>query len=83
MEPYKINRELAPYATLGVEFAFSILMFVLLGRWLDKEFDTSNIFTISLLLFSVIGGFVRFLFKINQMSKKKNGNNSGNNSSTN
>lgn len=75
--------ELSPYLTLGAEFAFSVLIFVLLGQWFDKKFETGNIFTISLILFSVIGGFIRMFFKIIQIGKQNDRNNSGNKPPTN
>lgn len=83
MHKNKVIQELTPYLTLGAEFAFSILMFVLLGIWLDGYFETSNVFTIGFLLFSVIGGFVRIFFKITHLGKKNDGNNTGNNSPSN
>ncbi len=79
----KVMQELSPYITLGGEFAFSVLIFVLLGQWFDKKFETGNIITILMILFSVIGGFIRMFFKITQLGKSKNGNNSGDNSSSN
>ena len=76
----KVLKELSPYLTLGIEFAFSVLVFVLLGRWLDEKFETQPIYTISFILFSVIGGFVRMFFKINYLGKKDDGNNIRDNS---
>lgn len=82
MKQNKVMKELSPYLTLGIEFAFSVLLFVLLGQWLDEKFETAPTYTISLLLFSVIGGFVRMFVKINYLGKKQNGNSSRDNSSS-
>jgi F0F1-type ATP synthase assembly protein I len=76
----KVLKELSPYLTIGVEFAFSILLFVWLGIWLDEKFNTSPIFTLGLILFSVIGGFVRMFFKISFLGKQSDRNNTRNNS---
>lgn len=78
----KALKELSPYLTLGIEFAFSVLLFVLLGIWVDGKFDTSPIFTVGLILFSVIGGFVRMFVKINYLGKQSDRNNSRDKSST-
>ena len=82
MKENKVLKELSPYLTLGIEFAFSVLVFVLFSRWLDEKFETQPIYTISFILFSVIGGFVRMFFKINYLGKKDDGNNIRDNSSS-
>jgi ATP synthase protein I len=41
------------YAGLGVQLAASILVFVFLGRWLDRKAGTSGLFTI-------LGAFLGF-----------------------
>jgi F0F1-type ATP synthase assembly protein I len=43
----------ARYAGLGIQFAVTILVFVLLGQWADRRFGTAGLFTI-------IGTFVAF-----------------------
>jgi len=78
----KVLKELSPYLTLGIEFAFSVLLFVLLGRWLDEKFDTDPSFTIFFILFSVVGGFIRLFVKINYLGKKNDRNNSRDNTSS-
>ena len=67
----KVMQELSPYITLGGEFAFSVLIFVLLGQWFDKKFETGNIITILMILFSVIGGFIRMFFQDNSIREIK------------
>ena len=81
MKENKVLKELSPYLTIGIEFAFSVLLFVWLGVWLDGKFDTNPYLTIGLLLFSVIGGFVRMFMKINYLGKQSDRNNSRDKSS--
>ena len=43
----------ARYAGLGIQFAVTILVFVLLGQWADRKMGTGGLFTI-------LGTFVAF-----------------------
>ena len=43
----------ARYAGLGIQFALTILVFVLLGQWVDRKAGTGGLFTI-------LGTFVAF-----------------------
>jgi F0F1-type ATP synthase assembly protein I len=43
----------ARYAGLGIQFALTILVFVLLGQWADRKAGTGGLFTI-------LGTFVAF-----------------------
>ena len=43
----------ARYAGLGIQFAVTILVFVLLGQWADRKAGTGGLFTI-------LGTFVAF-----------------------
>lgn len=43
----------ARYAGLGIQFAVTILVFVLLGQWVDRKAGTGGLFTI-------LGTFVAF-----------------------
>jgi hypothetical protein len=43
----------ARFAGLGIQFAVTILLFVLLGQWADRKWGTGGLFTI-------LGTFVAF-----------------------
>ncbi len=45
----------ARYAGLGIQFAVTILVFVLLGQWADRKVGTGGLFTI-LGTFIALGG---------------------------
>ena len=59
----------AKYAALGIQFAVTILLFVLVGQWADRKMGTSGLFTI-LGTFLAFGGtlysLIRTLNKDNQ-----------------
>jgi len=59
----------AKYAGLGIQFAVTILLFVLAGQWADRKMGTDGLFTI-LGTFLAFGGtlysLIRHLNKDNQ-----------------
>ena len=64
----KIIQELAPYMTLGLDFAITIGLFALLGYWLDGKYDTKPMWMLILSLFGIVVAFYKF-FKV--VLKKK------------
>ncbi|HTC24691.1 MAG TPA: AtpZ/AtpI family protein [Gemmatimonadales bacterium] len=52
----------ARYAGLGIQFAVTILVFVLLGQWADRKVGTGGLFTI-LGTFLALGGTLYSLFR--------------------
>ena len=44
------------YSGMAFQMAGTILVFALLGQWLDGQFTTGSTFTIVLTLFGVFGG---------------------------
>ena len=65
----KIIQELAPYMTLGLDFAITIGLFALLGYWLDGKYDTKPMWMLILSLFGIVVAFYKF-FKV-VLKKKK------------
>jgi F0F1-type ATP synthase assembly protein I len=49
----------------GTELAVSVLVFTLIGLALDAAFDTRPWITVSLVIFSTIGNFVRMYYSYN------------------
>jgi len=62
------NEELnvSSFAGAGLQFAISIVLFLLLGQWLDQKFDTSPVF---LLLGVFVGGAAAFYSMYRRLSK--------------
>jgi hypothetical protein len=52
----------ARYAGLGIQFAVTILLFVLLGQWADRKLGTGGLLTI-LGAFVALGGTMFSLFR--------------------
>lgn len=65
----KIIKELAPYMTLGIDFALTVVLFALLGYWLDNKYSTSPLWILILSFFGIVVAFYKF-FKI-VMKKRK------------
>jgi F0F1-type ATP synthase assembly protein I len=49
----------------GMELAVSVLVFTLIGFALDAAFDTLPWITVSLIVFSTVGNFVRMYYSYN------------------
>lgn|SRR5512135_708725 len=52
--------ELAPYLTLGLQLALSVVVFFFLGRWLDSSFNTTPWLTVVGVVIGMVGGFIKF-----------------------
>jgi len=65
------------YSGLGVQLSGTILIFLFIGIWLDKQFETKFIFTLILTFVGFFGGFYSFYLSIRNLteSEKKNTNN--------
>jgi F0F1-type ATP synthase assembly protein I len=68
----KIIKELAPYMTLGIDFAITVSLFALLGYWLDGKYSTSPLWILILSFFGIAVGFYKFI-RITLKKKKMNG----------
>lgn len=56
------------YSGLGIQLAVTILIFLFIGIWLDKVFETKFIFTLILTLMGFGGGFYNFFLTIQKLS---------------
>jgi len=57
------------YSGLGVQLAATILIFLFIGVWLDKVFDTKFLFTLILTFIGFGGGFYSFYLTIKRLSE--------------
>ena len=62
-------REYSPYLTLGFQLAAAVVVFTLIGAWLDSRWDTSPWLLLSGLLLGSVGGFVKFFKTIAQLER--------------
>ena len=68
------NSNAMRYSGLGIQLAVVILVFLFVGIWLDKVFDTKFIFTLVLTMIGFAAGFYNFYLTITRLSSedKKN-----------
>lgn len=57
------------FAGLGIELIGLILASVWLGKELDNHFKTQGIIFVGLLIFVMVGWFVRLLFLLKKLNK--------------
>lgn len=54
------------YAGLGIQLAVSLLVFVWIGQWADRRFDTGGLFTILAALLGFGGTMYSVVRKLNR-----------------
>jgi ATP synthase protein I len=64
----KILRDIGPYLNLGWQLVITILIFVLIGYFLDKWLNTKPVF---LIILSLLGCFVAMFDFIRSVLKKR------------
>ncbi|HRE41178.1 MAG TPA: AtpZ/AtpI family protein [Ignavibacteria bacterium] len=67
----KTDNKALQYSGLGIQLSGTILIFVLIGIWLDKKFETNFIFTLILAFVGFAGGFYSFFLTIQNLTKKE------------
>lgn len=67
----KSDSKAMQYSGLGIQLAGTILIFVFIGIWLDKKFETKYIFTLILAFVGFAGGFYSFFLSIQNLTKKE------------
>ncbi|MBI3587254.1 MAG: AtpZ/AtpI family protein [Ignavibacteriales bacterium] len=66
----QVYRDLAPYLTLGFQLAAAVIVFFLIGWWLDTRYDTSPWFKLVGLLLGSVGGMVKFFRSVSMLNKQ-------------
>jgi len=59
-------------AEIGINMVLSILLFMLLGVWVDKKFNLNGVCTIIGIVLGVLGGFYNSYKAIADIDKKLN-----------
>jgi len=57
------------YSGLGIQLSATILIFLFIGIWLDKHFETKFIFTLILTFVGFFGGFYSFYLTIKNLTE--------------
>jgi F0F1-type ATP synthase assembly protein I len=64
-------RDSAPYLTLGIQLAATVVIFFLIGWWLDTHNNTSPTYQLVGVLIGSVGGMIKFLKSATELSKKE------------
>ncbi len=64
-------RKAAPYLNIGYVWASSVILFTLLGWFLDKQWDTRPYLTIIGAFLGVVTGFYNFIKTVFSLEKKQ------------
>ena len=64
-------RELAPYLGLGIQFVISLVIFILLGYWLDKKLESSPLYILIGVFLGLFSGFFNLFRVVSRMDKKE------------
>jgi len=60
----------ADFAGLGIQFAFTIIVFLFAGQWLDNRLGTNGLFTIAGVFLGAGGAFYSMYRKISAAQKQ-------------
>ncbi len=67
----KAYREAGPYLGLGLQLAATIVIFLLIGKWLDGEFNTSPVLMVVGGFIGAVAGLYSFLKTVISLNKKQ------------
>ena len=63
-------RDYTPYLTLGFQLAAPVVIFFLIGAWLDQRWNMSPWLKLAGLLLGSIGGFIQFFRSVSELEHK-------------
>ena len=63
--------EIGPYASVGIQFALTILLFLAFGWWLDGKFGTSPFLLLLGTLLGAVGGFYKLYRTLIDLEEKR------------
>jgi F0F1-type ATP synthase assembly protein I len=64
-------RGFAPFLTLGIQLALSIVVFFFLGKWMDGRFNTSPWLMLGGLIIGGVGGMVKFITSVMKLGQQQ------------
>jgi F0F1-type ATP synthase assembly protein I len=62
-------QEFAPFLTLGFQLAAAVILFLLIGHWIDNRYNITPIGKLVGVLVGSIGGFVNFFKTVASFNK--------------
>jgi ATP synthase protein I len=72
-----IMMSIAPYLTLGVQLAATVVVFFFIGKYADEYFGTKPWLMIVLILVGVVGGMIKFFQTVIELARKEDDERSG------
>jgi F0F1-type ATP synthase assembly protein I len=57
---HTISRNVVPFLTMGFQLAAAVVLFLLLGHWIDNKFGISPIGKLVGVVLGTTGGFIKF-----------------------
>ncbi len=64
-------RDYASFLTLGFQLAATVVLFFLIGHWVDKQFEIEPIGKLIGVLLGSVGGFIKFFKTVSSIVKKE------------
>ncbi len=64
-------RGFAPFLTLGIQLALSVVVFFFLGKWMDSRFNTSPWLMLGGLIIGGVGGMVKFITSVMKLGQQQ------------
>ena len=61
----------APFLTLGIQLALSVVIFFFLGKWLDGRLNTSPWLMLGGLVIGGVGGMVKFITSVMKLGQQQ------------
>jgi F0F1-type ATP synthase assembly protein I len=55
-----VSRDFVPFLTMGFQLAAAVVLFFLLGHWIDKKFDIAPFGKLIGVVIGSTGGFIKF-----------------------
>jgi F0F1-type ATP synthase assembly protein I len=66
-----VYKELGAYMTLGIQLAAAVVVFFLIGHWIDNRFEIAPIGKLIGILIGSIGGFIKFFKSVSSLTTDK------------
>ncbi|MGA7159889.1 MAG: AtpZ/AtpI family protein [Bacteroidota bacterium] len=64
-------QKLAPFLTLGIQLALSVVLFFFIGKWMDDRFNTSPWLMLGGLIAGGVGGMVKFITSVMKLGQQQ------------
>jgi len=71
MKPQSTLQQIAPYMSLGIQLALTVLVFFFAGWWLDTKLQTYPWLMIGFTLAGSAGALIKFFMTVLQLGKRE------------